>query len=206
MEYIELDRPGDFRVHPAELTLRENDRTGSVNLSIRFVALEKYEGDDRWDMAWGTYDPRYEVWGNFNIIKKDGKLNETTVRQLMEGIGWDGDLDCLSGIKDFNPHDCQVRVKAETYEGNTSFRAGWMSSWGSTPGSGVTADRSKSLQAQHGSQLRALASNVQRDATKPNGSPPAPPAAPEAVAAPAGPPAATDEDDVPFPAQDPAPR
>jgi len=166
----DLDREGNFRVRPIEWTLRENDKTGSVNLSIKFVVIEQYAGDGEWS-SWAGYD-EHEVYGNYNIVKKDGKLNETTIEQLMTGLGWDGDFGRLTDAKPFEPWNCQVRVEQETYNNQTRFRAGWLSHFDNVPGApGIDAERAGALQTQYGGQLRAIASNIQREAAKPAGSP-----------------------------------
>ncbi len=180
-----LEREGTFRVRPMECGLRDYP-SGAIAVSIRFAILAQ-QIEDGW-LSWEQSD-LHEQYGNFNIVKIDGQLNEPTVRHLIEALGWSGDLNAFA-----NPGtqytDCQIVVQEETYDGKTMLKVLWINTFDYEGGMNCMESAAvKQLQATHGSALRAIAGNVKR-----NGTPPKPQVAPEPVEAADGAPPPTDAD------------
>lgn len=163
---IQLDRPGIFKAKPFDWSIQPSDKTKSVAVSIGFLILSQYE-DGEW-ISWEDYEP-HVTRGWFYIIGKDGNLNQTAVDQLVKSLDWYGDL---KAIKNGLPPDVvvQINVKANEYNGKTTFKAGWMNPENFVPEAfGASDDEVSGLTAQFGSLLRAAASvaRPKTPATKP---------------------------------------
>jgi len=182
-----IDREGIFRAAPVEVGLREFD-SGAVAVSVRFGVLEHF-GAAGWE-DWRQY--QVEVYADLFVVKRDKTINEPIVRAMMLALGWNGSLADLA-IPDIQLRPCQVDVRAEQYNGATSYRAKWVNPWDHIAGAGVgnvNADRVRALQSTHGGALRAIAGNIARNATAPppptTGQPGQAPAPPSAQPVPAG--------------------
>lgn len=150
-----IDREGIFKVRPREWWVRKAD-SNAVAVSFDFDILEQHNGTD-WD-SWAEYE-QHTVFGDYWVVKKDGTINTAVVEQLAASIGWDGNL---SAVQDTPPNVvAQITVKAETYEGKTRFKAGWMNPENFTPGpAGAAPEEVNQLQSQFGSLLRAAAAGA----------------------------------------------
>jgi len=104
----------------------------------------------------------YQVEGSIWIIKKDGTINQSQAKSLMQFAGWDGDLAALDS---WRPTPCSFTIQKDTYRETIRYRIAWINGYDDTPGGGLTnvsPDRAKELQGRYGSQFRALAGNVTR--------------------------------------------
>lgn len=174
-----LDRAGIFMAMPASWKVKTFPNSSSVAISIEFRILAQLDGSEWTD--WTSYD-EVRCWGDFFVVKKDGKPNVATVQQLAASIGWQGSLRQVVGGA---PPEVkvQITVKDETYNGKTFFKASWINPEDYVPtGGGADADEVGQLDARFGSLLRAAASGSGKPpASKPKTAP-----APSAEAAPAG--------------------
>lgn len=158
----EVDREGDFRGTVTSYGLREME-TQAVCVSL-VVAIEEHWTGEGWE-DWRQYEvfARGDVW----LIKKDGSINTTGSESLAKSAGWDGQLTSIVNGS-WEPPAIQVRVQRSVYKDRESFRIAFVNSYNSTPGGGATSnvdeDRLKALQAKYGSQFRAIAGNVKRNA------------------------------------------
>ncbi|MDP3703596.1 MAG: hypothetical protein Q8R78_04350 [Candidatus Omnitrophota bacterium] len=168
----QIDREGIFRVIPREWWIRtpkaESVALGSaaVAVSLDFDIIEQWDGAN-W-MSWREYE-QHTVFGDYWIIKKDRTVNQGTVEQLAMSLGWDGNLESVKGLP---PNVVvQVTVKADTYEGKTRYKAGWMNPGDFSPRSGAPPEEVTKLSSQFGSLLRAAAAGAAK-AAKPMAAPP----------------------------------
>ena len=174
---IALDRDGIFKAVPVSWSIKEARETSSVAISIQFRIVAQLDGSE-W-MSWEEFEP-HQVWGDFWIIKKDGTINQTTVEQLSDALGWSGSLVEVQGTPP--AAIVQVTVKADEFNGVTRFKASWLNpgDYSPTPG-GAPPEKVKALQARFGSLLRAAAGGDKAGERK------APPAKRPAPARPNGP-------------------
>lgn len=178
-----IDRTGIFRAELTECGVREpKPGAKSIMLGTRFKIIEALE-DGEW-VDWTEYD--VEAFGDFNIIKKDGTINEGSCTQLRDVLGLNHDFE-MNG----DGHKCQITVKADTYEGKTKFRASWLDDWDREGGTGIkSAENPSNVLAPVQSQLKAFFGAKAVTTPAPTKAPPtakAPPSGPP-KAAPSGPP------------------
>lgn len=162
-----LDRTGIFKVIPQSWQVRRKE-TGSVAISFRFLVIAELTSSSEWH-DWTQYG-EFQVYGDYYVIGKNGQVNQKTVEQLSASIGWRG---TLGEIAKAPPPKVVVQVKVEenTFNGKTTYRAGWMNPGDYVPTmGGEDAETISTLDAQFGSLLRAAANSTQR----PTGKPPAP--------------------------------
>jgi len=175
-----VDRTGTFRAEVVSYGMKEY-KSGAIGVNIVFRLLEFWHvPDDDNDPYWYDWaEQNHEVFGAFFVVKKDATLNQRTVNDLVEHLGWDGKFDSVNDGT-WEPTQCQVSVKSELYEGETRMKASWLSSYDAVPQSGMAtldADKSKSLDAKFGGQIRALAGDKIRQTSKPSSPPPKAPVA-----------------------------
>ncbi len=191
MNAIQLDRSGTFKARPFDWSIQPSANSKSVAISIGFLITAQYDGGE-WQ-SWEDYEP-HQTRGWWYVIGKEGKLNQTAVDQLVKSLGWNGDL---RAIRETTPPDVvvQVNVKANEYNGKTTYKAGWMNPEDYVPEFGGASDEDVTkLQAQFGSLLRAAAG-----AAKPKTSTPAKAAKPPAPKTASKPKPAEDDTDEPVP-------
>ncbi len=88
-----LDRSGTFQAEITDYCLMAPFKSGAipVDITVRLTAMwDDNDGDDGeggW-VPWAEYE--MDATGLQWIIKKDGSLNESTVQNLIEFAGWDG--------------------------------------------------------------------------------------------------------------------
>lgn len=180
-----IDRTGIFKAVPVSWQVRSKE-TGSVAISIRFRIVAQLDEKNEWH-DWQQYG-EYQVFGDYWVIGKGGKVNDKTVEQLSTSLGWRGSL---GEIANGTPPEALVQIKVDenTYNGKTSFRAGWMNPGDFVPQSGgEDAETVRGLDAQFGSLLRAAASKPSAPAGRPK-QPPSPSKASKTIS----------ETDVPWP-------
>lgn len=148
-----LQQEGTFKVMPVSWKIMEA-KSGSVAVSFEFRVLSELENGE-W-ASWEQFEP-HSVYGDFWIIKKDGSINQSAVDQLSASLGWDGNLNAVLG--DPPKRIVQVQVNADTYNGKTRYKAGWMNPEHYVGGAGGASESEVgSLQARFGGLLRAAAS------------------------------------------------
>lgn len=167
----QINQEGTFRARILDVAISPQ-KTGSktVMMGINF-AIEQCLINDEWQ-DWQEY--MLECYGNFCVIKKDGKINETTVTQLRDGLGWNGQM---ANIDTWQPPSCQIKVEESTYNNKVSYRAAWINHWDAEGGlRRCSPAETKGLDAQYGSELRALCGERQIPFAPPTDkpSPPAP--------------------------------
>lgn len=180
---MNLDRAGIFKARPFSWKVKTFSNSSSVAIAIEFVVLAQLDGGEWQD--WDGY-AEHRVWGDFFVVKKDGKPNTTTVQQLAASIGWDGSLKLP-----LQPPQrvVQITVKEEFYKEQTYYKAQWINPEDFVPtGGGASEEEVHQLDARFGSLLRAAAS------TK------APPPKTEKASPPkqSAPPLPSGADDIPF--------
>lgn len=173
-----LDREGIFKAKAVKWAVRKAE-SGAVSVNMQFLILAQLDGDE-WN-SWEQVQDHF-CYGDFYVIKKDGKINGTAVEQLVAALGWDGDLRSVVGEA---PNVVvQITVKADEYKGVTRYKASWINPEDFTPGAfGESDEDVKQLQARYGSLLRAAAAGAA-------GAKPATKAAPAAAPKPKAPPPA----------------
>lgn len=178
-EAIPLDRAGNFQAKPVAWNIQTGkEGSKSVAIGITFIVAAQWE-KDAWT-SWAEYEPM-TVRGYWYVIGKDGKVNQTAVKQLRKSMGWDGDLQAVAA-GDPPGMIVQLNVKANKYNDEITYRAEWMSPEGEVPGAfGASPEEVNALQSQFGSLLRAAASAIPAPA---KAAPPAAPAAAKAAAPP----------------------
>lgn len=156
-----IDREGTFQGLIVEFGLREYD-TGSLAVAIR-AKLDTHWNEDVWE-DWREFE--FEASGFLYIIKKNGEPNNGQVESLVRFAGWDGTLKSISEGT-WQPIPCQFTVKANEYQGQTSYRIEFINEHDRVPGqmSNVNDDKLKNLEARFGSQLRAIAGSAKRNAS-----------------------------------------
>lgn len=160
-----IDREGVFKAKPLDWAVKRMPNSNAVAVNIRFAIVACLNEQNGWD-DWTQYADVL-AFGDFFVLKKDGGVNETTVKQLSESLGWNGSLEQIASHM---PPEClvQISVKAETWNGNTRFKATWINPENFVPtGQGEDAASAKALDAQYGSLLRAAASSSAKPTGKP---------------------------------------
>jgi len=154
-----LDQEGTFQGEIMDMAILDAKDTQSKAVSITVRILEIWH-EGAWH-DWSEYG--LEVSGNLWVIKKDGTINETQWRALVENAGWDGSFASVA-TKSWKPKPVQVVVQADTYKDQTRYRISWLNAWGSMPGilGGIAPDAAAALDAKYGAQARALSGNVNR--------------------------------------------
>lgn len=202
----QLDREGVFKATPMQWGINGSDNSQSVALVVVYRILAQFDAGEWAD--WSEYED-HQITGYHYIVKRDGQVNTTTVNNLVESIGWDGNLDTSAGPPDVV---CQITAANEEYNGQSRIKVQWLNPENFAPGP-KTADPAtvKQLAARYGSQLRAAAAAAKPKtvATKAKAAPP-PPAKPKPAPVEA---VAVEDEDLPFegrgadvPGDMPAPR
>jgi hypothetical protein len=182
----QIDRDGIFKMIPTEWRVKTFEGKNSIAVAITFVVTWQYQ-DGEW-IDWREFDVM--AYGDYWVIKANGTPNENTVTQLVECLGWSGQLMDIVHKKPPET-EVQVTVKEETYKGKTSYRCEWMNPADYTPTpKGADESAVKHLDARFGSLLRAAASGAKKAAPPKAKAPPPAPAAPPA--------AEVDHGDIPF--------
>jgi hypothetical protein len=146
--------------------LREAKETKSVQVSIEFSLTEWWNPEQREWTDWAPYDHRAfaSVW----IIKRDGTPNERALQNLVESLGWNGDIDDLNRTDTWTPNPCQLTVEENTYDGKTTLRVNWINPYNAQPViKGMDESGVKQIKARLGGQFRALAANIRRNGPQP---------------------------------------
>lgn len=161
----EINQPGTFRGKIVEYGVQEAD-SGAAAVTLTVLIEEQWNQDSKeWD-NWREYEAiaHGSVW----VIKKDGSLNEKSIKNLSDCAGWDGSFTSLL-METWQPKGIQISVKADEYKGTVRHRISWINGYDSNPESGgnITEERAKELEAKYGPKLRALAGKVKLQTNSP---------------------------------------
>lgn len=176
-----VDREGVFRAEIKEFGIKESD-SGAVGISIKAELTEFWNGAE-WE-PWTEYG--MEAIGDVWIVKKDKSINQSGTESLIRYAGWDGDILSIVNAT-WQPTPIAVVIKADEYKGNVRYRVEFVNDYSRVPGglSMVSPEKANELKTRYGSQLRAIAGNVQRNAAPIQPSKPPAPVAPPTPPAPA---------------------
>lgn len=179
-----VDRPGRFRAKSIATSLFQSSKSKSVAVNITFRLLEMLDQDEDGKSFWRPWaydhDAEHAAW----IIKKDGTTNEDALANLAEIFGWKGDITEFA-LDKIPETFVQVAVETHEYNGKTTYRVAWVNRYDDDAGAKdqkVSAADAAAIQNQFGSEFRAIAGNVQRNAP-----PQAPNHQPQPATAPASP-------------------
>lgn len=142
----------------------------------------------QWEpLSGGDQQGDFEASGTIWIIGTDGTPNQEKIENFIRDTGWSGRPEQITGDEPWDPKDIQFTVDEEEYKGRKRYKIGFVNAYDYVGrGRDLSPDQARLIKSQYGSQLRAIAANVNRNAPKPQ---PPKPAAP--VAAPVPVPAAT---------------
>lgn len=190
---MKLEMEGNFRALVTDFGLDEKE-SGAVAVNLRFEIMEMYsqaEGKTGSDDPWYWYQAKdaglenAEVYGQFWIIGKGeekkgsdgsttrepGKVNDRTVQDLVKHLNWDGDImSIVERSWKPNPMGCQITVRNDPYKNENRYRAEFIAGWDDPVRRGmknIDSSRAAELKARYGGSLRAIASNVKRNAGGP---------------------------------------
>ncbi len=180
---LPVDRVGSWRVEVTEYGLYKSDG-GAWAITLKCHALEHYNTEKKQWENWTQYG-YVQIEGSLWVIGKDGSLNDRKARSLVQSVGWNGNFESIEDGS-WQPTRCQVTTELNDYKGEERLQIGFVNDWDRVPGGGsnVTGVEASALQKKHGGALRALAGNITRNETAPQGTPvqPAPqPPAPTSV-------------------------
>jgi hypothetical protein len=193
-----LQQEGTFRGAITGYGLYEAE-SGACSVKVT-VKIDDIFHEGQWH-DWRGED--MEAHGELWVIKKDGGINESSVKSLITAAGWDGSLLSLTEGT-WQPQPVQIVVTADNYKDETRFRIAYINEYDRMPGGGnVTTGKAQELQTRFGSALRAVAGNLIRNQmpapasapVKPKAAKPVKPA-PQPVAEVAG--VADTDDETPF--------
>lgn len=173
----DCDRAGVFRGVITECGLFEAE-SGAKAINITASLSELWDAENKQWCPWSEYEmtAKGAIW----IVKKDGSVNMKAVESAVMCAGWGSSLEQAAiGVFGEVAKPCQFVVQEEKpndYHDETQFRISFLNDFDRTPGGtgNVTPERAKALQAQYGSQFRALAGNANRNAAPPTTKPAAP--------------------------------
>lgn len=168
----ELKEAGTFRVEITGYKVNENNKTGTLGVIVECCVLEAW---DQTNEAWVDWrDSDVVTSGYINLIMKSSEKNEIGVKSL-GAAGWNGELPDILEER-WKPIRVQASVKLNKNSGKMSIDS--LSDYDREPGgaSNIDAQRARQLQMQHGGAFRAIIGNTNRNAAKPEGTPPPPPA------------------------------
>jgi hypothetical protein len=164
---IQLDRPGIFRAKPFDWSIQPSKETKSVAISIGFLIEAQYENGE-WT-SWADYEP-HTTRGWFYVVGKTGQPNQTAIDQLVKSLNWFGTLKEIQSP----PPDVtvQINVKANEYNGKTTFKVAWLNPGDYVPEApGASDDDVSKLHLQFGSLLRAAAASARPKGVAPKAAP-----------------------------------
>ena len=149
----ELDREGIFRAKPIVWGVRASDQSQAVAVAVQFHILDELAGDE-WK-SWEVYT-EHAAWGNFYVIKADGKVSTKIVEQLTLTLGWNGDLKSIEPSR-LPEAIVQITVKRDDYRDKVRFLVAWINPDDGIPNrtGSASTEKIQQLASRHGALLRA---------------------------------------------------
>lgn len=189
----EITQEGTFRGRIIQYGLQEA-KSGAIGVWIR-VAVDEVCQDGEWG-DWREYE--VEADGYVWIVKKDGNLNKPACESLIKNAGWNGDIKVIDRME-WEPTPVGISVKANEYDGKTTYQIAFVNDYNRIPGGGnVAPEKVDQFAKKFNSQLRALAGSSKQNAAPPANGGPSKPAAPAKTAEPAASSSNDDDQDCPF--------
>lgn len=160
-----VQEPGIYRAYPTAWAV-EKTEGGAVQFAVQFSLSDVKQGGE-----WHALQEPEEITGYFYVVKKDGTLNDRTIKSIKEALGWDGASLASLADGDWSETQVQVTVGAETYNGKERLKVQWLNHRDYQGGGVGTTDPQliRSLDAQYGSMLRAIAGPAAATKPSPNG-------------------------------------
>ena len=154
-----MTEPGIYRARIIASNVEEKD-TGSVRFGAQYEAYQYKEGGQ-----WHDLDTPETIFGDVWIVKKDGTLNDQSIKRLMEAIEWDGASFSALADTDWSGTEVQITVGEEEYEGKVRPKMQWLNHRDFEGGmKSSDATTLGSLDNRFGSQLRALSGGAKKPA------------------------------------------
>jgi len=189
----ELQREGNFIATLVSHKVAQTGKNQLLTLIVDYKVTAAYV-----DEKWVNMPDNPTITGWHYLQKKDGNVNESTLKQLREAIEWDGRLESLSDAQGWYP-PVIITVGAEVWEGETRYKVKWLqTSANAIPETGgikpIAPDKLKALAAAFDSKARAILgpAPARRTAPPPQPTPAPPPDKTDPVSA------APPPNDVPF--------
>lgn len=151
-----VSRIGAHLARPLVTAIEEKEK-GTVQFVGLFKCTHYRDGKD-----WKPVAGDEQITAYLNLVKTDGTLNEITIRNLKDALGWNGESFATLQRDDWQsgpqPVECQVVVGEEEYQGRKQKRVTYLNPKDYTP-HGVGAAKTdviQSLDARYGAMLRSL--------------------------------------------------
>lgn len=141
---------GNYQARPMKWKVGTS-KGGAVEFAVEFNCFNFWNGE-----SWQSVD--YDITGYFYLVTKDGKINDTTVKQVKEVFGWNpsNGVNWLATAGEFP--DCQIFVDFESYEGKPQAKVKWLNPLNREPNNGIGASDPQevsSIDAKYGHLFRA---------------------------------------------------
>ena len=148
-----LEREGVFKASVATWALSENERTGTLQFALSVNVAFVKTPEDWQDCSAESL----EFTGWLYLSKRDGTLNESSIRSLKEALGWNGDIATLQE-EDWSGRLVQITTGWEDHQGKRRLKLKFLNAQdyeggGLTP---PTPEAVKALSAKWGAKFRAL--------------------------------------------------
>jgi len=153
-----LETEGLFRAKPLSIGIMECRADTQAVIVLAQYQITQHRNGDTWA---DCSSHNYRTSGIITVIKKDGSPNEVGVRMLMEGLGWDGDLDKLAD--GWDAPECEITVKPKIFRGETKYEVTWVSAIGvdaSWSKKKMNPTAAKAKLEQHAAAIQALCSGA----------------------------------------------
>ena len=158
---------GRYRGEVLEVGVRRTGQNNLLTVTLRFELTEIQDAG-----AWASCaDEGLEITSYNYLEKKDGSLNERTIRTLQEVFGWPGGDPFW--FEDNELTGAQVTLEFEEWQGQERLKVKWLNPFDSEGPGGVAksdAEERRAVMAQIGAKLRAF--GAPPAAAKPAGPPP----------------------------------
>lgn len=153
-----LNQEGIFRAIPIEGTWGiEEAQSGALAFVMDLAIDYKWDGE-KWAEDWRGMDTC--IRGYFYVVKKDGGLNETTIKSLVNALGWQGGFDVLADPNaPWAQRAVNITVKKELYNGKDTYKIAWLNPPDDVPQGGrptISDDRLAHLANLYNPNLRAI--------------------------------------------------
>jgi hypothetical protein len=172
---MQLQNDGRFRGYAVNVGVAEHGENKILQWSAEMELREVWQNGQ-----WEVIEPATITAFQY-LTKKDGSVNESTVKRLRAAFGWDGADPFWFHDHDVSSTLVQVTVKWDTYNGKSRLKVEWIDAGDAVPSIVKKADDAtrQRILAQFGPKFRAVSGGT-------SAMPPVPPrTAPPAPVAPA---------------------